>query len=293
MLVQRQTNRRRTLILTIVLILVAIAGVVFASRRFLSKPPTNTQAASTSATSNISLSTIRSLDTSILRDPRLLELRARSGFSTSPQAGVRVEDPAAPQPPENVAVTDPAIGGTLSVTWTLPADARITGVRIYRSDVAGLAGEKIADLGAAASGYEDGGLTNGKTYYYLVRTTMTSGVESTNVVQQPGQPMDAIPPAPPTDVRTQSVDAGRAVLVSWTNPTDRDFSHLKLYRSTSIGEVGSIRFDLVSGTEIRDESVQPGVLYYYTVVSVDRAGNESGINLLTTPGKPNPFEPTF
>src|SRR3989344_545836 len=98
MLIQRSISRRRVLILSTVLIAVAVGGIVFASRRFVNQPE-GTDVTNTAPPVNISLSQIVNINTGILSDPRLLELRARGGFSSSPQTEVRVEDPTAPNPP--------------------------------------------------------------------------------------------------------------------------------------------------------------------------------------------------
>ncbi len=84
---------------------------------------------------------------------------------------------------------------------------------------------------------------------------------------------DITPPSAPANI-TANADGSGAVLISWTNPVS-DFDHAKIYRSTIAGSLGEILLNNVLDTQARDTSVARGTKYYYTVVAVDPAGNES------------------
>ena len=75
------------------------------------------------------------------------------------------------------------------------------------------------------------------------------------------------------DVSAVALGDGK-IKISWTNPT-ADFSHAKVYRSESMGELGKVQASEVPGTEFTDTGITDGTTYYYTVRSVDPAGNES------------------
>lgn len=293
MLVQKKADRRQIILLASILGVIAVIAVVFVIRRFSHPAPAPAGTTVNRPTVNVPLGTISNVNAALRGDPRFLELRARSGFSPTAQVGVQVEDPDAPAAPQGTAVFDPGTGRTLSVTWRLPADARISGVRVYRSLIRGDVGEKLIDLPATQSGYQDQGVENFTTYYYLVRTTMTSGKESTNSGQVVSIPTDVLPPAPPTNVASNPSPDGRSVIVTWVNPTDSDFSHVRIYRSAGRGQLGDLLADTVTTERYEDTTVNVGGMYYYTVVSVDQSANASPPNLLSTPGKPNPFLPTF
>ena len=83
---------------------------------------------------------------------------------------------------------------------------------------------------------------------------------------------DTIPPAAPTNVSVRS--AGNGVLISWMSPS-ADFDHVKVYRSTRMNSLGSVIFPEAKGTSKVDTTTAAGAVYYYTVRSVDPAGNES------------------
>ena len=84
---------------------------------------------------------------------------------------------------------------------------------------------------------------------------------------------DTIPPPAPATIRTKALGEGRIQII-WTNPTE-DFSYAKIYRSEMLGELGEIRASLVFVSEFTDTGVVDGNTYFYTVRSVDAAGNES------------------
>lgn len=86
--------------------------------------------------------------------------------------------------------------------------------------------------------------------------------------------VDTTPPGPPTDIIVAPVKTG-TLNISWTNPTDPDFSHIHIYRSTVSGELGDLVYDNVTGTFKQDTSLTIGTTYYYTLRSVDLSGNES------------------
>ena len=64
----------------------------------------------------------------------------------------------------------------------------------------------------------------------------------------------------------------RRIVVSWSPPTDDDFSHVVLYRDTD-GTLAAPDVWYVSGSSYADTAVTAGTLYYYWTRSVDRTGN--------------------
>jgi len=84
---------------------------------------------------------------------------------------------------------------------------------------------------------------------------------------------DITPPPAPTLIRTKALGEGR-IQITWTNPTE-DFSRAKIYRSEMLGELGEIRASRILASEFLDTGVVDGRTYFYTVRSVDAAGNES------------------
>jgi len=87
--------------------------------------------------------------------------------------------------------------------------------------------------------------------------------------------VDRTPPSAPSNITVFNTGTGGKLNLSWTNPKDIDFDHLRIYRSTAPGLLGDLIFDKVSGTAITDNTVSDGQTYYYTLRAVDFEGNES------------------
>lgn len=84
---------------------------------------------------------------------------------------------------------------------------------------------------------------------------------------------DITQPLAPTGAKV--VKGGRGELViSWTNPV-KDYSHTKIYRSTTKGILGDVIINDLRASQYKDTGLTNGITYYYTVRAVDPAGNES------------------
>jgi hypothetical protein len=90
----------------------------------------------------------------------------------------------------------------------------------------------------------------------------------------PSLPSDTTPPAVPGNIKINKV-SDSSVSISWTKPTDSDFSHVVIYRSNESGNYGSIVYDNVTETELIDSGIVNNIVYYYSLRSADRSGNLS------------------
>ncbi|MGA9813232.1 MAG: DUF4082 domain-containing protein [Terriglobales bacterium] len=68
----------------------------------------------------------------------------------------------------------------------------------------------------------------------------------------------------------------RSVALSWNGSTNSHVVSYSLYRSTVPGASYGLAASTISGVKYLDQSVQPGVTYYYVVTAVDDRGQESG-----------------
>jgi len=142
----------------------------------------------------------------------------------------------------------------------------------------------LLQLGATTTtDYRDSGFDYGKTYAYLVRTVIASPagtLESSDSPMAIVTPKDTFPPAAPQNVvaavQPGSTPGSVAVELSWSINVESDLAGYRVYRSQQDGERG-VPFtpDLLPSPAYRDNSVQSGQRYWYTVTAVDRAGNES------------------
>jgi HYR domain len=105
-------------------------------------------------------------------------------------------------------------------------------------------------------------------------------------------PRENKPPANVTGVAAKSGDA--RVTLKWTNPTDADFDHTEISRTTTqtgFQATGTVVYR-GKGTSYTDRGLRNGVEYRYVIATVDKTGNASAgvatvvmpkANLLRTP----------
>jgi len=65
------------------------------------------------------------------------------------------------------------------------------------------------------------------------------------------------------------------LVITWTKPVAVDFSHLHIYRSATAGQLGTRVVDDLDAIKLVDTGLSSQTTYYYTVRTVDSAGNES------------------
>jgi hypothetical protein len=100
-------------------------------------------------------------------------------------------------------------------------------------------------------------------------------------------PRDNKPPGNVQSVLAKGGD-GRAAF-KWTNPTDADFDHTEITRTTSLTAKATGAGTVVysgKGTTYTDKGLQNGVEYRYVLASVDKNGNKSaGVATVVLPKK--------
>ncbi len=115
---------------------------------------------------------------------------------------------APPAAPSGVAAT--AGNGSVGLSWGAVSGA--TGYRVYRGTTSG--GPYTLVASASTASYADAGLTNGTTYFYVVRA-FNASLESTNSLQvsaTPSAPLPTPDPALPAAGRFLVLDAQTAAL---------------------------------------------------------------------------------
>ena len=135
--------------------------------------------------------------------------------------------------------------------------------------------------------YRDSGFDYGKTYAYLVRSVIGSPagtLESSDSPLAIVTPQDTFPPAAPQGIvaaiQPGTTPGSVAVELSWSINVESDLAGYRVYRSEQEGERGApLTPQLLPSPAYRDNSVQYGQRYWYTVTAVDRSGNESAPSL--------------
>lgn len=106
---------------------------------------------------------------------------------------------------------------------------------------------------------------------------------SVNVIPDKNPPSNISWGSPPI------IAGNHRITLYWTNPLDPDLSRVKIYRSTSSSSLGFLYTTLSAKSGQADSITITGLIngqtYYFTLKSVDAAGNESsGATISATPG---------
>jgi hypothetical protein len=146
----------------------------------------------------------------------------------------------------------------------------------------------LLQLGATGTtDYRDSGFDYGKTYAYLVRSAIGSPagtLESNDSPLTIVTPKDTFPPTAPQGIvaaiQPGATPGSIAVELSWSINVEPDLAGYRVYRSEQEGARGALLTpELLPSPAYRDNSVQSGQRYWYTVTAVDRSGNESAPSL--------------
>jgi len=202
-------------------------------------------------------------------------------------------DTAPPGDPTNVVISaDGACGAT--ITWTNPTDSDFDHVRIVRklgSAPSGPTDGSVRYEGSGAS-FHDTGLADGVTYFYGLYAYDHVGNASSGVQGQVvGE--DLVPPAAVTGLIASG--GVSSCSLSWVNPGDSDFDHVKVVRKSGSDPSGPTDGALVYqgwGVSATDSPLAAGT-YHYGVWAYDGAGNASAgafataaVSAPAVPGRP-------
>ncbi|MFA6448244.1 MAG: YCF48-related protein [bacterium] len=163
----------------------------------------------------------------------------------------------------------------LSANWSAAGDPQSGIARYWYSIGTATGATNIAEWtqnGANTSITRTGlSLVNGTKYYFNVRAENGAGllgvVKSSN-----GVTVDAAPPASVTGMA--AISGNQQIALTWTNPTDPDFSGVRLVRK-AVGfpadkDDGLIRFE-GAGNTFTDSGLENNTTYYYAAFAYDRA----------------------
>jgi len=131
--------------------------------------------------------------------------------------------------------------------------------------------------------YADSTFDFAKNYVYTVRAVVQSEnqpLESNDSSPAFVSPRDTFPPGAPQNLSAAVVPGESAGTVqtdlSWSINLEADLAGYRVYRSEEEGTPGQlVNSELLPTPALRDNSVQAGHRYWYRVIAVDRAGNES------------------
>ena len=127
------------------------------------------------------------------------------------------------------------------------------------------------------------GLQNSQQYNVRVKAVNEIGVSSTYISSAPTAAVDTTAPDAPSPVSASG--QYQHISISWTNPSQKDLSHIDVYRSTSSGGTYSL-IGNTDGTVFIDDDLANAATFYYKVKAIDFTGNASAfssvVNATTT-----------
>ncbi len=176
-----------------------------------------------------------------------------------------------------VPVLQPAVAGNESVTLTWsPAEGAI-GYNIYQSESAGVYDAEAATVSGSVYSYDAVGLTNGTTYYFVVRALHPEGDSAAS------NEVSAIPATVPGAPENVSARAGdRQATIVFTAPEDDGGGDITGYEVT--GLPGPVTATGIA-SPITVNGLSNGTAYTFTVKAVNGAGKSlaSMVSNVVTP----------
>ena len=135
-----------------------------------------------------------------------------------------------PAAPQNVIAT--AGEESAALDWDDNGEPNIIGYKVFRATASGGPYAQVNSALLASSDYDDTGLTNDVTYYYVVIARDSNGNESAFSAEASAMPVN-LPPAAPTGLMATPGD--RTVQLSWNPNTEPDFNSYFIYYSETQG----------------------------------------------------------
>jgi len=181
--------------------------------------------------------------------------------------------PVAPSAPLNLLATPG--NQQVALSWSAPATgtAPIT-YEIYESTTSATERFTMVGSGSALSATVTG-LTNGATYYFVVKAVNAEGEASSAAVS--AKPVAATVPGAPTGLTASSGLFSRYIGLSWKAPASNGgaaITSYRIYRGTSSG--AETLYGTVTCTSstcaATDTGTSAGVIYYYEVAAVNAVG---------------------
>lgn len=237
--------------------------------------------------------------TDILDDVPFLDLNVHAGQETQiTQVEGAVLNPKTPPEPLTIRAQNARIGTEVVVSWTLPESSLTLRSNLYRTASTATTEELIAEH-VEGEIWKDITALEDTTYTYRLHTAAQdvdvpeTWYESEKSLTVTITPKDTIAPAAPTNVIVEPVlteDSAAALHITWTHPEGTE--SVKIYRSERSDSRGALLTTVLvtDAAEYTDTTAPDNTTVWYTLVSVDAAGNTSSEDFaLPVPGNPEPF----
>jgi len=205
----------------------------------------------------------------------MVALRGEVASPFSPTACGTPRDQRAPSPPQDLGAVAQPTGGSIALTWTAEVGTDVAYQLLYRGTDAGFTSEVlVARLPAEVGSLVDGGLTDGRPYFY--RLQLADEVPNVSLYSNVASatPGDGVAPGPPDNLIATVVPQPRRISLIWGPSQGGDVASYMVYRA--VGDLPPTPYAVVTwGTEYHDVNVTLGTRYTYFVSASDEVPNES------------------
>jgi hypothetical protein len=188
-----------------------------------------------------------------------------------------------------ISAVDDQTGGNVTLTWDLASDVSTPVIyNVYMATMSMGQNFGTPDYTTLSVGMQVTGLTNGVTYFFIVRAQDAVGHEENNTMERgamPTTPTDSTPPDFQGLVTASDTGTGGTVDLFWGNASDPDtvecnsdpslpITYNVYYSTTSFGQNFALPDAITQNTNIQTSGLNDGVDYYFIVRAMDAVGNE-------------------
>ncbi|WP_036196277.1 malectin domain-containing carbohydrate-binding protein [Nocardioides aequoreus] len=194
-------------------------------------------------------------------------------------------------PPAPVTALEATAGDALvELTWTASTSDDVATYFVYRGTSADITmTTPLAEVDHPTATYTDTTVTNGTEYFYRVVAVDESDNGSAENATVSATPADTTAPSQPTNPNAAPGDG--KVTLTWGTGQNLDIASFKIFRGSTAGvdtdgePLATVELEQGANPTYVDDDVTNGETFYYRIVSVDRAGNESepSVEVSTTP----------
>ncbi|TKH45054.1 adhesin [Paenibacillus terrae] len=204
-----------------------------------------------------------------------------SSFSNEVSAKPHINPPAAP-----TGLTATAINRQVALSWNSVAGA-VT-YDVYKGTTLGsYESTPVATVSGATYSYTETGLTNGVTYYFVIKASNAGG-NSDNSNEASATPQVSVPGVP---VLLPATAGDSRVSLTW-NPMI-DSTGYKIFKSTTSGAYGAEETTVSGSVYSYDVTgLANGTTYYFVVQATNPAGESTASNEVSETPKTVPSSPT-
>jgi len=221
---------------------------------------------------------VRAEDYAWNEDSNTVELSAASAIDLTPPSFGGI-----------VSATNAQVGGTLDISWNAASDASspVT-YSIYYAMTPGGQNFSTANAVTNNTSYTVSGLTNGQSYYFVVRAEDPQGNKESNTVEVSGIPTPDMTPPSFAGLETASDEwTDGAVKLTWSSVTDFSLpiTYNIYYSAISGGQNFSTPDVSTQSTTYSLGGLTNDQAYYFVVRAEDSSGNEESntVEMTATP----------